>query len=76
MFKGPRPPALIFCNSSTFFNRPVFVIILFAECIQFWSWIKTHCKKGLAIFPARESLVSDIPAEDGKIATNFYSACA
>jgi hypothetical protein len=32
-----------------------------------------HCKKGLAIylFPAMESLVSDIPAEDGKIALFF-----
>ncbi len=41
---------------------------------------KLHCKKRLAIFlypardaPARESLVSDIPAGDGKIANLFYS---
>jgi hypothetical protein len=31
-------------------------------------------KKRLALFPARESLVSDIPAGDGKIVTIFYSA--
>jgi hypothetical protein len=31
-------------------------------------------KKRLAIFPARESLVSDIPAGDGNIANLFYSA--
>jgi hypothetical protein len=34
-----------------------------------------HCKKRLAIFPARKSLVVDIPAGDGKIANLFYSAC-
>jgi hypothetical protein len=33
-----------------------------------------HCKKRLAIFPTRESLVSDIPAGDGKIA-NLFSQC-
>jgi hypothetical protein len=27
----------------------------------------------IKLFPARESLVSDIPAEDGKIASLFYS---
>ncbi len=37
-----------------------------------------HCKKRLAIspsklFPARESLVSDIPVGDGKTANLFYS---
>jgi hypothetical protein len=36
----------------------------------------TQCKKRLAIiklFPARESLVKDITAGDGKIANLFYS---
>ena len=28
---------------------------------------RVHCKKRLTIFPAKESLVSDIPAGDGKI---------
>ncbi len=34
-----------------------------------------QCKKGyrLKIFPARESLVSDIPARDGKTTNLFYS---
>jgi hypothetical protein len=34
-----------------------------------------HCKKGFAVFPSppRESLISDIPARDGKIANLFYS---
>jgi hypothetical protein len=35
---------------------------------------RLHCKKGLCkIFPARESLVSDIPAGDGKTDNFFYS---
>jgi hypothetical protein len=33
-----------------------------------------HCKKRLAILPARESLVSDIPAGDGKLA-NLFLQC-
>jgi hypothetical protein len=33
--------------------------------------MKAHCKKRLAIFPSRESLVSDIPAGDRKI-NNLY----
>ncbi len=32
-----------------------------------------HCKKKFPIFPPRESLVSDIPAGDGKIVKLFYS---
>jgi hypothetical protein len=35
--------------------------------------IQVHCKKRLAIFPARKSLVRDIPAGDGKTANLFYS---
>ncbi len=38
------------------------------------SGIGLHCKKGYRfLFPPRESLVSDIPAGDGKIANLFYS---
>ncbi len=39
---------------------------------------RLHCKKRLAIklFPARESLVNDIPAGDWKIASLFYSVRA
>ncbi len=33
-----------------------------------------HCKKSLAIFSARESLVRDIPAGEEKIA-NFFLQC-
>ncbi len=48
-------------------------------------WFGVHCKKRLAIFPspagmslnklslARESLVSDIPAGDGKTSKHIYS---
>ncbi len=42
------------------------------------AWL-AHCKKRLAIiklFPARESLVKDITAGDGKIANLFYSIVA
>jgi hypothetical protein len=35
------------------------------------SLIQLHCKKRLELFPARESLVSDIPAGDGKSLTFF-----
>jgi hypothetical protein len=37
-----------------------------------------HCKKRLAIiklFPARESLVGDIPAGDGKFTNPFSRVC-
>jgi hypothetical protein len=39
---------------------------------------RLHCQKRLTIklFPARESLVSDIPAGDGKITSLFYSVRA
>ncbi len=39
-------------------------------------FISVHCKKVSGIFklfPARESLVSDIPAGDGKTVNLFYS---
>jgi hypothetical protein len=35
-----------------------------------------HCKKGKRFIPARVSLVSDIPAGDGKIANLFYYSVA
>ncbi len=35
-----------------------------------------HCKKRLWIFPARESMVSDIPAGDGKIINLFFTVQA
>ncbi len=45
-----------------------------------WLVLYLHCKKRFAIFPGiiklfptRESLVSDIPAGDGKIVNLFYS---
>ncbi len=54
-----------------------------------WTYsVLLHCKKRLAIFPstagdvtnqkipARESLVSEIPAGDGEIANHFYSVPA
>ncbi len=35
---------------------------------------RLHCKKGMyKIFPARESLLSDIPAGDGKTANSVYT---
>ncbi len=37
--------------------------------------MEIYCKKRLPIDPSRESLVSDIPAGDGKIANLFYSVC-
>jgi hypothetical protein len=39
--------------------------------IYFPSRVAVHCKKRLTIFPARESLVSDIPAGDGEIVKLF-----
>jgi hypothetical protein len=37
-----------------------------------WMWV--HCKKMLAVFPSRESSVSDIPEGDGK-AANLFLQC-
>ncbi len=39
------------------------------------SLTKLYLQEKIKLFSARESLVSDIPAEDWKIANLFYSLC-
>jgi hypothetical protein len=70
-----KPVLRAACNPKTtpLDSNTRFKTLICLICDQNGQSTVTHCKKRFAIFPARENLVSDIPAGDGKIAKLFFT---